>query len=120
MLPSTNYRHSVAQPTPGHAGGLHDPAELVRLFRVRLSSKRRAVEAVLDRKIQRLLRLRMSLERTDAEVVLAAIDHLGSPAKAAQWLSSPQKALENAIPLYKAASDEGNAEVINLLMSLDS
>lgn len=90
-----------------------------RLFGIRLLSKRLKVEAVLDREIQRLCRLRGSLERADAEVVLAAIDYLGSPEMASHWLSSPEAVLGNAIPLYVASSEEGKAEVIELLMGLD-
>jgi uncharacterized protein (DUF2384 family) len=74
---------------------------------------------VLDREIQRLCRLRGSLGRADAEVVLAAIDYLGSPEGAAHWLSSPNASLGNVTPLYAAASLEGKAEVITLLMGLD-
>jgi uncharacterized protein (DUF2384 family) len=119
MMPSIGTRRPTTQSAAGHPNGPAVAPDLGGLFRVRLSSKRRKVEAALDREIQRLCHLRSSLERADAEVVLAAIDYLGSPEKAAHWLSSPEASLGNTIPLYLAASEEGKAKVIERLMGLD-
>jgi uncharacterized protein (DUF2384 family) len=88
------------------------------LFSIRISKKRRSLETVIDREILRLSQLRRLLEEADAEVVIAAIDYLGSPEKAALWLSRPESMLGGAVPLYVAASDDGKEAVIELLMGL--
>jgi hypothetical protein len=98
MMPSIRSRGHSMQSAAGHPHGPGVAADLGRLFGARRLSKRRKVEAVLDREIERLCQLRSSLERADAEVALTAIDYLGSPENAAHWLSSPEASLAKRSP----------------------
>jgi len=118
-MPSTRSRHPTARPPTESEYGRTFAAGLGKLFSIRISNKRRSLETELDHEILRLFQLRRLLEKADTEVVIAAIDYLGSPEKAALWLSRPEAELGNAVPLYVAASEDGKEAVIELLMGLD-
>lgn len=96
------------------------PDTLPSRFMARLSDKRRQVRAVVDREIERLGRVRGLLQDADAEVLLAAIDCLGSPSGAALWLTGPEALLGGATPLEAAALPAGKERVIRILLERDA
>ena len=77
------------------------------------------VTAAFDREVARRSSMRDRLAAVDAEVLLAAIDCLGSAERAANWLTSPELALEGGTPLDVAGTDEGKSRVLCVLRRLD-
>jgi putative toxin-antitoxin system antitoxin component (TIGR02293 family) len=91
------------------------PAPLQR----RLRSKVDGVTAAFDRAVARHSAMRDRLAGLDAEVLLAAIDCLGSAERAADWLTGPELALDGEVPLDVAGTDAGKDRVLHLLRRLD-
>jgi uncharacterized protein (DUF2384 family) len=89
------------------------------LMEARLHAKVREVIAAFDREAARRDEMRGKLAGVDAEVLLAAIDSLGSAERAALWLTSPEVVLQGAIPLDAAATAEGKERVMRLLCRLE-
>jgi len=77
------------------------------------------VTAAFDREVARRSSMRDRLAVVDAEVLLAAIDCLGSAERAANWLTGPELALEGEVPLDVAETDEGKGRVLGVLRRLD-
>jgi hypothetical protein len=91
-------------------------ARLPDLFRARVAKRRREVVAALDGEIERLGRMRERIAALDPEVLLAAIDSLGSPRESATWLVRPEERLSGRSPIDVAATAEGKERVIGLLL----
>jgi len=92
---------------------------LPELFQARLSERRRKVASAFDREIAVLDRRRRELMETDPEVLLAAIDCLGSYERSARWLTAPEALLGNQSPSGAAATPTGKERVLGLLWRLD-
>lgn len=85
------------------------------LLRARLSKKIDELTAAFDREASRRHAMRDRLAQVDPEVLLAAIDCMGSAEKAAAWLTSPEYGLGNEYPLDAAGTAEGKERVLQLL-----
>jgi uncharacterized protein (DUF2384 family) len=83
----------------------------------RLVKRISEVTAAFDRDVRRRRLMKEKLAGADAIVLLAAIDSLDSPERAALWLTSPEPVLGNACPLDVAATAEGRERVLRLLWS---
>jgi uncharacterized protein (DUF2384 family) len=92
--------------------------DLSDLFEVRLEERRRVVTQAVAREIARLKGMRSKLAEVDAEVLLAAIECLGSYERAALWLTRPEELLAGAAPLDAAARRGGKEAVIRILWRL--
>jgi uncharacterized protein (DUF2384 family) len=104
-----------AVPMIGLVQTFESPAPLQK----RLRSKVDDVTAAFDREVARRSAMRDRLAGIDAEVLLAAVDCLGSAERAANWLTGPELALEGEVPLDVAETGEGKERVIHLLRRLD-
>jgi uncharacterized protein (DUF2384 family) len=94
------------------------PPKTADPFEGRVARRRGAVEAAMEREIGRLDRARERVRDVDPEVLVAAVDCLGSPERAALWLSSPQILLSEATPLDLSGTPEGRERVLRLLARL--
>ena len=63
--------------------------------------------------------MREGLSKVDTEVLLTAIDCLGSAESAARWLTNPAILLNEASPLVVATTEEGKVQVLQLLRKID-
>ncbi|MGA2015997.1 MAG: MbcA/ParS/Xre antitoxin family protein [Opitutaceae bacterium] len=99
--------------------GLVQTFESPAPMRKRLRGKVDDVTAAFDREVARRSAMRDRLAAVDAEVLLAAVDCLGSAERAANWLTSPELAFEGGIPLDVAQADGGKDRVLRLLRLLD-
>ena len=88
-------------------------------MRERLGKKIGDVVGAFDRDVARRCALRERLLGVDAEVLLAAMDCLGSPDGAAQWLTGPEIGLSGETPVDVAATAEGKERVLNFLLRLE-
>jgi uncharacterized protein (DUF2384 family) len=94
------------------------PSDCTYLMRQRLDRKVDGVVAAFDRDFARRGAMRAKLRELDAEVLLAAIDCLGSAEKAALWLTSPEVGLSEENPIEVAATSDGKERVLRLLWRL--
>lgn len=93
--------------------------DLSERFEARLAERRSKVASAIDREISLLDSRRRKLMGADAEVLLAAIDCLGSYERSARWLTSPEALLGNESPVDMAGSPEGKERVLGLLWRID-
>jgi uncharacterized protein (DUF2384 family) len=93
--------------------------ELSDLFEARLAARRSKVAAAISLEISRLDGERQKVMEADGEIVLAAIDCLGSYQRAAHWLTSPEPLLAGESPLDAAATPAGKERVFGLLWRQD-
>lgn len=75
--------------------------------------------SAIDREISLLDNRRRKLMGADPEVLLAAIDCLGSYERSARWLTSPEALLDNESPVDASATPIGKERVLGLLWRLD-
>jgi uncharacterized protein (DUF2384 family) len=94
-------------------GGISD------LIQARIGRKIDEVTAAFDREAARRNAMREKLAGINAEILLAAIDCLGSVDGAAFWLSSPEAGLAGGCPLDVALSAEGKEKVMDPLWRLN-
>jgi Protein of unknown function (DUF2384) len=95
------------------------PDGLPELFQARLSERRTRLASSFDGEIALLDRRRRKLMETDPEVLLAAIDCLGSYERSARWLTAPEALLGNQSPADAAEAPTGKERVLGLLWRLD-
>jgi uncharacterized protein (DUF2384 family) len=94
-------------------------SDIAERLESRLANRRREVVLAVELEIARLVRMRKGLSEVDTEVLLAAIDSLGSAESAARWLTNPAILLNEASPLVVAATEEGKEQVLQLLRKIE-
>jgi putative toxin-antitoxin system antitoxin component (TIGR02293 family) len=87
-------------------------------LKARLQKRIHEVTDALDRDVARRCAMRKRIKRVDPEVLLAAVECLGSPEGAAHWLTNPEIGLENRNPLDVADTAAGKEKVLRLLWRL--
>jgi putative toxin-antitoxin system antitoxin component (TIGR02293 family) len=100
------------------AEALTELARRLDLRQAEISSKIGIPQRTLTRRMQRHARLTAAeSDRTVrlAQVYANAVDTLGSEAKGAQWLKTPNRALRGARPIDQLDTDPGVREVEDIL-----